>query len=524
MNQIATVDKNRVATYIRWSTDDQSDGTTLEVQLEACRLFIQSQGWTFRDDLVFLDDGYSGASLERPGLTRLREAVSSGLVSCVVVYKLDRLSRSVLDTVNLVLKEWEGVCSVRSTREPVDTTNPAGSILFYMLASYAEWERSTIRERTFSGKVKRAQQGRNPGFTLPYGYVKGSEPGQFVVYEPEAVIIKRIFREYIAGNGAHAIAYGLNQDGIKPRRAERWRGETIIKMINNQIYMGVLRYGMSTLTTPAQRKQLNKFRVFFKEPRLASVSGVVEAIISPEEFEQARRVKESRTDTSGCRARGADFLLSGIARCRCGAAVRGDGRSREGKRYYRCGRNRTGEMDKCSSGLIPAARLDAMVLAQVRQALAPENRTLLLATWAEDNAAKLAVVCDEIRHVEAKLAKLDKTRARFTADYKAGDLSAKLYTANCEDLDRDEERLQGTLASLSEERNRLEAGRGDLSEFERFSHQLESWEMLTPEEQKQALRHAIGRCVVYRQAAGPGNRAPNPSQVEVDLQIRQLGT
>ena len=129
MGYSETVDKSKVAAYVRWSTDEQTDGTTLEVQLEPCRLFIQSQGWLIREDLVFVDDGHSGGSLNRPGLNRLREVVRGGNVSCVVVYKLDRLSRSVLDTA-LVLQEWEGICSIRSTREPVDTTNPTGSILF----------------------------------------------------------------------------------------------------------------------------------------------------------------------------------------------------------------------------------------------------------------------------------------------------------------------------------------------------------------------------------------------------------
>lgn len=118
-----------MAFCIRWSTDEQGDGTTLEVQLEACRLFIQSQGWVFRDDLVLLDEGHSGGSMDRPGLCRLRGRFGAERFP---VWSSTRWtgSRSVLDTVTLVLQEWEGVCSVRSTRKPVETTNPAGSILF----------------------------------------------------------------------------------------------------------------------------------------------------------------------------------------------------------------------------------------------------------------------------------------------------------------------------------------------------------------------------------------------------------
>lgn len=79
-----------------------------------------------------------------------------------------------------------------------------------MLASYAKWERSTIRERTFSGKIKRAQQGKNPGFTPPYGYRRGEQPGEWGVDEEEAVAVRWIFRKYVAGKGTNSIAAGLN--------------------------------------------------------------------------------------------------------------------------------------------------------------------------------------------------------------------------------------------------------------------------------------------------------------------------
>lgn len=110
-----------------------------------------------------------------------------------------------------------------------------------MLASYAEWERSTIRERTLSGKIKRAQQGRNPGFTPPYGYRKGAAPGEWVVDEDEAVIVRRVFREYTAGKGTNSIAKGLNADGIKPRRAASFNGMRLLRLIRNRLYLGLLR-------------------------------------------------------------------------------------------------------------------------------------------------------------------------------------------------------------------------------------------------------------------------------------------
>ncbi|HWI53053.1 MAG TPA: recombinase family protein, partial [Symbiobacteriaceae bacterium] len=160
----------QVAIYIRWSTEDQGEGTTLDVQMEACQAFILSQGWSVAPERIYIDDGISGGTLERPALSRLRSAISQGFVDCVVVYKLDRLSRSVVDMVRLVLDEWEGHCCIKSAREPIDTLTQTGRLFFYQLMSFAEWERSVIRERTFAGKLRRAQEGKNPGITAAYGY------------------------------------------------------------------------------------------------------------------------------------------------------------------------------------------------------------------------------------------------------------------------------------------------------------------------------------------------------------------
>lgn len=518
------VARDRVATYVRWSTEEQGDGTTLEVQRDACRLFIESQGWLFREDLLFVDDGYSGSTLDRPGLNRLRKAVEAGRVDCVVVYKLDRLSRSVLDTVKLVLEEWDGVCFIRSAREPIDTASPTGAIFFYMLASYAEWERSIIRERTMSGKIKRAQQGKNPGFTPPYGYARGAERGSLVVDEAEAVLVRRIFREFLSGKGAHTIAGGLNADGLRPRRAKVWHYSTILDMISNPVYMGVLRYGLTAATSKAQRRQVGKVRLTFEEPRHAHVEGAVPVIIPAAEYEKAQRMRASRQAVVGARARGADFLLTGIARCKCGATLRGDGREKTGdKRYYRCSGNVASNLNRCGCTLMSAARLDEAVVAAVRAALAPGQRGALLSGWQAEAARRRAAVAAEIEQVRAALALVEKKRARLSADYMAGELPAKLYAAHVEELEREEEGFTAALAGLEERIAQLQAAGVDLGEFEELAQRVDSWEALGPEEQKQVLRFVIARCEVFRQKGDRGRWADNPNPIEVELALRQMG-
>lgn len=108
--------------------------------------------------------------MERPALTRLPKAVQAGEIEGVVVYKLDRLSRRVVDCVKLVREEWYGRCSLFSTAERFDTELPVGKMIFNILISFAEFERDVIRDRAQSGKKKRASQGRNAGHKYIYGY------------------------------------------------------------------------------------------------------------------------------------------------------------------------------------------------------------------------------------------------------------------------------------------------------------------------------------------------------------------
>ncbi|HWI65609.1 MAG TPA: recombinase family protein, partial [Symbiobacteriaceae bacterium] len=127
------VREDRVALYVRWSTDDQSEGTTLQVQLEGCRHFALSQGWTPQAELTFIDDGYSGATLDRPALRRLRDLVARGEIDCVIVFKVDRLSRNIVDAVDLVLGEWRDTCYFKSAREPIDSSTDLGRMIFSVL-------------------------------------------------------------------------------------------------------------------------------------------------------------------------------------------------------------------------------------------------------------------------------------------------------------------------------------------------------------------------------------------------------
>lgn len=517
----AAVDPNGIAAYIRWSTDEQGDGTTLEVQREACEHYIRSQGWNFRPDLLFVDDGHSGGSLDRPGLRSLRKAVKSRRVCCCVVYKLDRLSRSVLDTVKLVLEEWEGLCYVKAAREPVDTTTPTGKVFFYMLASYAEWERGVIRERTLSGKVKRAQQGRNPGFAYPYGYRQGQHTGAFAVDHSEAAVVRRIFAAYTQGHGAPTIAEELNRQGIRSREGGPFVASRILRMLRNPCYMGLLTYGLSTVNPPAIRQREGKARSLFETPRYASVAGALPAIVSPEEFAAAQEVRAMRATVKGRRALASTFVLTGIARCRCGAGLRSQQSPRRAP-YYRCSRARIGEPERCRCALIPAAVLEDTVVTQVRKAFAAEQRGQYLADMTAAVEARRSAARSALKAVNESLVSLKPRRHRLDRDYDTGQIPGKLYARRAQELDQEEQSLLTAKAQHEAELGSLKAAAADMSRFDALAARIDGWEQLDSAERKQVLRHAVASCVAYR-APGEGRRRYSPQPVELALKIWRVG-
>lgn len=495
-----SVDSERVAAYIRWSTDEQGEGTTLLVQREACEHYIRSQGWRWRPELVFIDDGYSGGSLERPGLCALRTAVQRGEVCCCVVYKLDRLSRSVLDVVTLVLKDWDGVCHVKSTREPIDTTSPAGKMFFYTLASFAEWERSVIRERTLAGKVRRAQQGKNPGFTYPYGYRPGAHTGEWAVAPTEAPVVRRIFAAFCQGHSPTSIAAILNRDGIRSRRGGPFSPSRVARILANPCYTGVLLYGRSTVVPAAQRQRTGRARLYFHAPRYVQAPGALPAIVTPEEFAVAQGLRAARSAVRGRRSLGPQFLLSGLARCRCSAPLRGQTDSRKGRRYYRCA-------GACASALIPADLLEESVARQVQLTLVPGLAEYVDSSLLRALAQRKAESEAQLQVVHAAVAALTRRRRRLDLDYDAGALPAGLYTARVAEAEAELQRLHTAaatwVAELTSTTGPLVPSGGD---------EPAAWPQLDWEERKQVLRCVIASCSAFR--------PPNAGAVQVDLCLR----
>lgn len=502
-----SVDPGRVAVYIRWSTEEQSSGTTLAVQRDACKYFLLSQGWQFREDLVYVDDGYSGANMERPALRELRSAVADGRVSAVVVYKLDRLSRNLLDCVSLVRQEWAKV-ALFSTMEHLDTQSSLGQMVFNILVSFAEFERNVIRERTMSGKRKRREQARNSGFPYPYGY-RRADDGGFEIDPEQAAMVRAMFADYIAGAGLHGVAERLNAQGIPSPQGGLWRVCTVSLMLKNRFYAGHYAAGYYSYEDGKQKRG--------KEPTMV-IENAVPAIISQEEFDRAQAVREERLRGGVLAPKDSDYLLSTILKCgKCGGPM--IGHHGTARRYYRCA-NEKG-FSNCDNAAVPAEDLEQAVLAEVKRDLSPEHLVEHVARLELKRQQEMDGRRQAVEGLEARLAELKRKRARIDDDYTSGELDVRHHARMAERLEAEEAAAAAELEAARRDLRTVEQTPLDRERILTLAEQLDGLAELSTAEIRQLLRQLLASLSVTRQKKR-GRYNTTPIELTVEHNIRFL--
>lgn len=254
----------KVALYARVSTEQQVDNFSIPLQKERMKAFCLSKGW---DDIQeYVDGGYSGSNLNRPALQQLEKDIKSKKVNVVIVYKLDRLSRSQRDTLYLIEEMFlPNNVEFISISETIDTSSPFGRAMIGVMSVFAQLERETITERLRGGRLKMVKdKGLWAGGAdaSPYGYTR-LERGELVVNEFEKKHIIRIFEEYAVLKSYIKVQRKLQKEGFPELRPQR-----ITALLKNRLYIGEVSFAGE----------------WYK--------GAHEPIISVELFNEAQRVNE----------------------------------------------------------------------------------------------------------------------------------------------------------------------------------------------------------------------------------------
>ena len=234
----------KTAIYIRVSTEEQvKDGFSIHAQKDKLTKYAEVNDWDIID--YYIDDGISGKNLyERPQIKRLLIDIEKGLINNILVYKLDRLTRSVKDLIYLIEYFNKYECTFNSCTEHIDTSNAVGRMFIKIIGLFAEFERENLAERITLGYEQKTREGNYTNCNGVYGYDYINGKGILRVNRLEAQYVKKIYELYLEGNSMLGIAKILEENNIKTKRGGKWRQSTISSILNNPLYIGIVRYGV----------------------------------------------------------------------------------------------------------------------------------------------------------------------------------------------------------------------------------------------------------------------------------------
>lgn len=449
----------RVFIYIRVSTDEQAkEGYSLDAQLEKLEAFCFSQGWTIVK--VYREEGESAKDINRTQLQLLLQELH--LCDVVLVYKLDRLSRSVSDINNLLQTFEDNNVSFKSATEPYDTTTAQGKLLINIFASLAQFEREQLSERVRMGMEKKTKTGKWKGGMAPYGYKVVDK--KLEVNEDEEEVVKKVFllsKKY----GFFTVARTLTELGYQTRNGDNWHVDTVRGIANNPVYAGYLTFNESSIEYKKPAKEKNLFE------------GNHSRIIPREEFWELQDILEKRRGSGGKRET-SNYYFSSILKCgRCGHSMSGH-KSPSGK-TYRCSGKKAGK--KCTSHIIKEEYLLRTVLFQLDE----------LFKNIKGNTEVNDVESTKIEQLEQELKSIQKLIKKQKSMFEADIIDIDELIEKTESLRENEKRI------ISELKQYQQSGPTKTDEILYISENINSlWEYADDMERKQMINTLFTQLVV----------------------------
>ena len=332
----------RVAIYVRKSTSAglEQEFNSLDAQRESCASYSRSRGWTVLPE-TYEDGGYTGANTDRPAFQRLLADIDAGKIDVVVVYKVDRLSRSLLDFAKVMDRFNAAGVAFVSVTQNFSTADAMGRLTLNMLMSFAEFEREMIAERTRDKIAAARRRGKWTGGVAPLGY--RIEASKLVVVEPEARVVREVFALYHEQRSVFAVMRELRARG-RARRGRSWTKDGLLRILRNPVYAGRIRLGEETYP------------------------GEHEGIVPPDVFDGVQTAMTRAP--SAAPQRNPDYLLRGILRCGgCGAAMTTASTKKGSRiyRFYRCVTRDKEGTSACATRPLAADVIESAVLDRLRQ-------------------------------------------------------------------------------------------------------------------------------------------------------------
>lgn len=400
-----------VACYCRVSTENQIENYSIDEQKERLEAFCTAKGWG--KPTMFIDPGFSGGTLDRPALRNLLEDVKRGKFGTVVVYKLDRLSRSQKDTLYLIEDVFNKYnVSFVSVCENFDTGTPFGKAMIGILSVFAQLEKDQITERFTMGRIGRAKNGLfHGGGNAPTGYTYVD--GHLAVNEYEAVQVREVFERFLNGESIHAIQRAMDE------KYGGWNAHTrVYNILKNSVYIGKVKFGG------------------------VEYDGEHTPIIEYERFYEAQRLmSEHKTENAQKTPFRANFLLSGLVVCgNCGARYHGNhgcyrcySRAKSDKKYI--------TDPNCKNPNLKISELDNFIKSEIA-IIALDPSPIL------DDLPKEKSQTADKQALEKRLSEISEQQNKLIDLYQAVGISLDGVTGRLRELEDERVRLENLLDRL----------------------------------------------------------------------------
>ncbi|MDC2863820.1 recombinase family protein [Bacillus sp. BP-3] len=462
--------------YRRVSTDMQvEEGISLDMQKVRLEQYAQSQGWVVVED--YCDEGYSAKNIDRPAFQRMIKDMKKNKFDIILVYRLDRFTRSVLDLHSLLEKMDKCNVKFKSSTEVFDTTTATGRMFITLVATLAQWERETTAERVRDSMQKKAELGLRNGSKSPMGYDQNK--GKLYINKEETEVVKYIFEAYKT-KGIISIVKALNSRGIKTKQGKIFNYDAVRYIINNPIYIGKIRWGEDVLTDIAQ----DDFETIIDKDTWYTV----------QQIQNSRKVGKVRLQNY--------FVFSNVLRCdRCGKYFLGHKQERARGRIvmsYRCSsRHHKGmcDMPQISEDILENIFLDILngVIVDLDTSIEPPI---------------------ELSNLKEQLNKIQDKKSRLKYLFIEGDIPQLEYKRDMLVLTQEENVIHQQLANIEDA-----VSPHDVKEL--LSKLKDEWYHLSSESKKAAVNSIVDYMSVDVTKPARTGKNPIPPEIKVtDFKIK----
>jgi site-specific DNA recombinase len=503
----------RIAAYVRVSTQNQAQAQTIEQQLDRLQAHSQGQEWAWQEVSIFRDEGYSGASLKRPGLDLLRDQVAQAVFDLVLITAPDRLARKYVHQVLLIEEFEKGGCQVAFADRPM-SQDPHDQLLLQIRGVVAEYERNLITERMRRGRLQKYRAGTLlPWSTPPFGYgvdpAHPRDPAGVRLADPAAAILAEMFAYYQeAGHTLRGLAKHLTELGVpNPRGGAHWSDGTIRGILTNPVYTGVVYAGRNHYRPAKQR--ISPFKpvgggngsIDRLPPEEWILVAHIPPLVSQELFDMVQQKLKQNRSFSSRNNKAQQYLLRALVSCgQCHLACIGRSTTK-GHIYYACKGKLTllqsPRTEQCRSRFIPVGQLDELVWQDVCEVLQhPE-----MLTEALTRAQAGAWLPQELQARRENLRKagisLEHQMERLTEAYLAAIVPLEEYKRRRHDLEQKQTVIASQVRQLEASAHKQVELAGVAQSMEAFCQRVgQGLAQATFEQKRQLVELLVDRVIV----------------------------